>query len=82
MNWPTWWDWELEISPHVEKRMEERNFTEIDLRDMMQRAQTFEADEIEGRYVIQTRRQQHDWKIIVEPDATDHLLVVITAFPI
>lgn len=35
MNWPIWWDWELEISPHVEKRMEERNFTEIDLRDMM-----------------------------------------------
>lgn len=82
MNWPIWWDWEIEISPHVEKRMEERNFTEIDLRDMMQRAQACDPDEIEGRYVIQTRRQQHDWKIIVEPDEVDHLLVVITAFPI
>ena len=82
MNWPIWWDWELEISPHVEKRMEEREFTEIDLRDMMQRAQACDSDEIEGRYVIQTRRQQHNWKIIVEPDEIDHLLVVITAFPI
>ncbi len=42
MNWPTWWDWELENSPHAEKRMEERNFTEVDLRSMMQRADTFE----------------------------------------
>ena len=42
----------IRISPHVEKRMEERNFTEIDLRDMMQRAHTFGLDEIEGRYII------------------------------
>ena len=48
MNWPMWWDWELEISPHVEKRMEERTFTEIDLREMLQRAHAFELDEIEG----------------------------------
>ena len=48
----------------------------------MQRAHTFGLDEIEGRYIIQTRRQQHEWKIIVEPDETDHLLVVITAFPV
>ena len=82
MNWPTWWDWELEISPYVEKRMEERNFTELDLRDMMQSAHTLGLDEIEGRYVIQTRRQHHDWKIVVEPDETDQLLVVITAFPV
>ncbi len=82
MNWPKWWDWELEISPHVEKRMEERDFTEIDLRAMMQRAQAFEPDEIEGRYVIQSRRGQENWKIIVEPDKIDHLLVVVTAFPV
>ena len=49
MNWPKWWDWELEISPHVEKRMEERDFTEIDLRAMMQRARAFGPDEIDVR---------------------------------
>ncbi len=53
MTGPMWWHWELEITPHVEKRMEERNFTEIDLRDMLDRV--FEPDEIEVRYMIQTR---------------------------
>lgn len=35
MNWPAWWAWELEITPHVEKRMEPRGFTEIELREML-----------------------------------------------
>ncbi len=82
MNWPTWWNWELEISPHVEKRMEGRNFTEIDLRDMMDRAYLYEPNEIEGRYVIYTKHHSNDWKIIIEPDEEDHLLVVVTAFAI
>lgn len=82
MNWPRWWNWELEISPHIEKRMEERDFTEIDLRAMMHGAHTFEPDTIEGRYVIQTQHRHNDWKIIVEPDEEDHLLVVVTAFPL
>ncbi len=82
MNWPIWWDWELEITPHVETRMEERDFTEIDLRTMLDRADTFEPDEIEGRYMVQTRHRRDDWIIIVEPDEDDHLLVVITAFRI
>ena len=34
-NWPTWWDWELEMTPHVERRMEDRNFSEVELRDML-----------------------------------------------
>lgn len=82
LNWPIWWDWELEITPHVETRMEERDFTEIDLRTMLDRADAFEPDEIEGRYMIQTRHRREDWRIIVEPDENDHLLVVITAFSI
>jgi hypothetical protein len=27
---PEWWEWELELTPHVEKRMEDRGFTEDD----------------------------------------------------
>ena len=56
--------------------------TEIDLRAMMDGADAFEPDEIEGRYVIQTRHRRDDWHIIVEPDEEDHLLVVVTAFPV
>jgi hypothetical protein len=39
MPWPEWWEWELEITPHLEKRMEDRDCTEIDLRTMLARAQ-------------------------------------------
>jgi hypothetical protein len=38
--WPAWWEWEPEIGPHVEKRMLDRNFTEIDLRTMLAKAGT------------------------------------------
>jgi hypothetical protein len=37
-EWPGWWDWELELSPHLLKRMTDRRFTEIDLRRMLERA--------------------------------------------
>jgi hypothetical protein len=26
VKWPAWWEWELELSPHVGKRMEDRGF--------------------------------------------------------
>ena len=35
MAFPEWWDWELELTPHVEKRMEDRTFSEVDLRLML-----------------------------------------------
>ena len=38
MNWPTWWGWELELSSHLEKRMLQRGFGEIDLRTMLEQA--------------------------------------------
>ncbi len=37
-HWPEWWDWELELSPHLLKRMEDRQFNEVDLRTMLHRA--------------------------------------------
>ena len=35
LSWPDWWDWEIEFTPHLLKRMEDRNFNEIDLREML-----------------------------------------------
>ena len=35
MNWPSWWEWELGFTAHVEARMEERGFSEIELRTML-----------------------------------------------
>jgi hypothetical protein len=82
MEWPECGEWDLEISSHVEKRMEDRNFTEIDLRTMLERASRYVPDVVEGRWLISTRHQGHPWEVIVEPDPDRMLLVVITAYPV
>lgn len=82
MQWPEWWAWELELSPHVEKRMVDRDFTEVDLRTMLENAESYRADIIEGRWLIATRHRRHAWHVIVEPDFIESLLVVITAYPV
>ena len=82
MNWPEWWEWELEITPHVEKRMAQRDFSEIELREMLGRAQSHQPDTFEGRWAVQTRHRRQDWEVIVEPDPAERLLVVVTAYPL
>ena len=49
MPWPAWWEWEIEITPHLEKQMEDRDFTEIDLRAMLEQAQDYSLDIVEGQ---------------------------------
>jgi len=49
---PEWWTWELELTPHIEKRMIQRSFTEIEMREMLSRAHTILPDREEGRYVV------------------------------
>ena len=80
MAFPDWWDWELELTPHVEKRMEDRGFTEVDLRQMLEHGTGFRRDAVEGRFVIEARFRGRPWEVVVEPDEVDHLLVVVTAF--
>ena len=82
MEWTEWWEWELELTTHLENRMEDRDFTEIDLREMMERAQSYHPDVEEGRWIIETRHQKRTWHVIVEPDPDVHILVVITAYPV
>ena len=78
---PPWLDWDLELSPHLLKRMTDRRFTEIELRDMLHTIRGYRRDIVEGRWVIDTMRRRRRWKIIVEPDLKSHLLVVVTAYP-
>ena len=82
MTFPEWWDWELELTPHVEKRMEDRTFTEVDLRQMLKRATGFRRDVVEGRFVLEARFLAGPWEVVVEPDEVEHLLVVVTAYPV
>jgi len=81
-KWPAWWEWEIELSSHVLKRMVDRRFSEVDLRSMMSDATSIRKDHEPGRWVVETRHETGRWEVIVEPDPADHLLVVITAYPV
>ena len=70
------------MTPRLLKRMEDRNFTEVDLRSMLERTISYRLDVVEGRWVIVTRHRRHPWKVIVEPDLGAKLLVVVTAYPV
>ena len=82
MDWPDWWDWELELTPHVEKRMSQRGFNEAGLREMMQRARGFTQDVISGRYTVDTAFRGARWAVIVEPDPDTRTVVIVTAYPV
>jgi hypothetical protein len=62
--------------------MEDRRFTEIDLRRMLERASDYREDVVEGRWLIETTHRRKPWEAIVEPDAERQLLVVVTAYPV
>ena len=81
-KWPEWWEWELELSPHLLKRMVDRGFSEVDLRLMMERARVLRETGDPERWIVETTRNSVPWEIIVEPDLIDRLLVVITAYPV
>ena len=82
LSWPEWWGWEIEFTPHLLKRMEDRNFNEVDLREMLERSKSYKKDIVEGRWVIETVHERHLWEIIVEPDDFENLLVIVTAYPV
>lgn len=79
-EWPDWWHWELELTPHLLKRMVDRRFNEIDLRQMLDAATGYRPAATEGRFVILARYDGKDWEIVVEPDEFTQQLLVITAY--
>ncbi|GAC1545574.1 MAG: hypothetical protein NVS3B10_09630 [Polyangiales bacterium] len=81
MEWPDWWGWELELTPHLERRMEDRDFNEVELRAMLERAQSFRDDpSVEGRFIVTTTHRSRPWEVVVEPDREVLALVVVTAY--
>jgi hypothetical protein len=82
-NWPDWWDWDLDCSnPHLAKRMIDRSFNEIELREMLERADAYSPDTTTGRYIIRTMHAQRAWEIVVELDRPAKVVVVVTAYPV
>ena len=81
-QWPPWWAWELEFSPHLLRRMEDRRFTEVDLRRMLEHATGYRRDVAPGRWAVATRHRRRAWEVIIEPLPAEKLLLVITAYPV
>ncbi len=79
-EWPAWWSWELELSPHLFKRMLDRQLTETDVRLMPEEATGFHRDDVPNRWLMETRHGGRPWEIIVEPIPDEKVLVVITAY--
>jgi len=79
-NAPEWWNFELELSPHVEERMIDRGFTEVDLRLMFEAARDIGPAATNGRWTVNTVHDGDSWEVIVEPDERDRVIVVITAY--
>ena len=82
VEWPQWWSWELELSPHLVKRMVDRSFNEADLRLMLENATGYHENHEEGRWAIESKHDGRPWEIIVEPIPEEHILVIVTAYPV
>lgn len=62
--------------------MVDRDFTEVDLRRMLEQGSRLREDVVEGRWIVETWHLGHPWEVIVEPDTEIQRLVVITAYPL
>jgi len=62
--------------------MLDRRFTEVDLRRMLEHEGGCRADIVDGRWVVETRRNRKDGEVIAEPDNDQNVLVVVTAYPL
>ena len=82
MEWPEWWSWELELTPHLLKRMVDRQFNEVDLRLMFEGASGYREENQEGRFLVETRHGGRAWAIIVEPSIDDRVLIIITSYAV
>ena len=60
--------------------MIDRQFNEVDLREMLDKARAYREDLIDGRWVVETQWHKKTWEVIVEPDEKAQLLLVITAY--
>ena len=60
--------------------MEERGFSEVDLREMIELAGMWRASAVEGRFVLTAALAGRPWEVVVEPDAFLEHLVVVTAY--
>jgi len=81
IEWPEWWSWDLEFTQHLLKRMLDRHFNEVDLREMLERATAYRPNHEPERWAIETRHAGNEWVVIVEPLMSESILLIVTAYP-
>lgn len=79
---PEWWDWDLELSPHLLIRSGQRHFDEFDLRTMIEEAVSMEPGSLPDRWRIDTKWRRRPWSIVVDVDEYRKRVTVVTAFPV
>ena len=79
-NPPVGWEWELELSAHVEQRMEERGVNEVELRAMLEQVVALREGQVEGRFIAEARHRGALWAMILEPDVELQCVVVVTVY--
>jgi len=62
--------------------LKDRDFNEVELREMLEVAMAYRSEIVEGRFIIETRHRGSRWEVIVEPQPRDQLLLVITAYEV
>jgi len=80
MRMPAWWGWELRLDNHVLGRMEDRDFTEIDLRSMLHSVSSVRRHELPERWIVRSRWKRQLWNVILELDHERQEIVVVTAY--
>jgi hypothetical protein len=81
MEFPEWWEWELDFSDHALDQMQLRGISEIEVRGMLGRVLTIDEDNEPDRWRISCRFKRRSWIVIVEPSHDEQKTVVVTAFP-
>lgn len=62
--------------------MVDRDFTEVDLRRMLEYTTGLREDVVAGRWVVETWHARRPWEVTIEPDEEIRLLIVVTAYPV
>jgi hypothetical protein len=62
--------------------MEQRAFSEVELRTMLDDSSEITRARRPGRWIVWTRHQGESWAVVVEPDEEARILIVVTAYPI
>ena len=62
--------------------MEDRGFTEVELRRMIEKAKRLRRLPRRGRWAVETMHKGTRWEVIVKPETMTKRLEIITAYPV